>query len=288
MSTAAHVTRIAVATATMTALLGGTGLAATAGAAPPGVTSVLSVTVGATTITGVPARTPAGQYTFKVHEAAGGTLQLARLREGYTAAQLDRDIMAGFGGNDAGAVARIYRQVVFEGGTGGAPYQQFTTYLVAGRYVYFNSNSLDPVRTFTVGTAGATPPAPPSVGVTITGFEDAADPGRFGFEVSGTLAVRGQLRFKAAGGDEPHFLAVFKLAAGKSGMDCLAFQGPPGPQAPCQEVFSTGIVSPGQAMVLPYRLDGPGRYLLACFLPDPEQGMDHASLGMMKVVQVRT
>ena len=50
----------------------------------------------------------------------------------------------------------------------------------------------------------------------------------------------------------------------------------------------TGILSPGQAMVVPYHLAGPGRYLLACFLPDPgSHGQGHEMLGMTKVIDVR-
>lgn len=288
MTRRARLTVLPVLTAGLTVLLATAGLVAPAGASAPGTTTVLHASVGPHVIRGIPTSMPAGEYTFKVHETGSAALQLGRLRDGYSRAELNRDLVAGFGSGDRAAIDRIYQQVVFEGGTGGAPDQQFTTYLTPGHYVYLNSDSLDPVRTVEVTDAGKTAPAPPSVGVTVTGGEDPSHPGHFRFDVSGQLAPSGQLRLKATGTDEPHLLDVFKLKPGATAMDCLHADGPSGPQAPCAEVFTTGILSPGQAMVLPYHLDGPGRYLLACFLPDPDQGMDHASLGMYKVVQVGT
>lgn len=260
---------------------------ATAAQAAGGTTTVLPVTVARSGITGVPAHLPGGEYTFRVSESGGGTLQLARLLGDYTAARLDRDLAAGFGKGDLKAVARVYANVVFEGGTGGQPHQTFTTFLTPGRYIYTDTNSSRPVTTFMVTEKGATAPDAPTVGPTVLGYEDPAHPDHFGFDVSGAFSQQGVLRFKAAGTDQPHFLAVAKLRKGATAHDCLMFSGPPGPDAPCALVLETGILSPGQAMVVPYRLTGPGRYLLACFLPDPSNGRLHAMLGMFTVVAVR-
>ncbi len=256
-------------------------------AAPSGTggTTVLHIEVSAAGTTGLPSRLPAGEYTFLVHQPGVRNLQLGRFRGDYTAAQLDADISQGFAGGDMAALGRIYADVVFEGGTGSAP-NTFTTYLEPGRYFYLDSSGPTPVVEFAVTAAGRTAPDPPRAGVTVTGLELARDPGRFAFDIAGTFARSGVLRFAVTGPDEPHFVSINKLRPGATAQECMDDAGPPGPQAPCREVFTTGLVSPRQSMYMPYSLAGAGRYLLVCFLPDPASGESHAALGMTRLVTV--
>ncbi|HEU0104099.1 MAG TPA: hypothetical protein VFR07_17425 [Mycobacteriales bacterium] len=261
------------------------GLPAQAAQAVGGKTTVLQVKVAGAAISGIPKRMPGGEYTFKATQTGGGQLQLGRLRNGYTAANFVRD----FNAADPAAFTRLYAGTVFEGGTGFAPRGQFTAFLTPGTYLYasLGAEKLERVGTVVVTEAGKTAPDPPRVDVTVVGYEDHAMPHHFGWDVKGVFARQGKLRFKAAGTHQPHFIIMFKLKGGASVEDCFGFQGPPA-DAPCFPVLDTGVLSPNEAMVVPYALPSAGRYFLACFLPDPGAGMkDHATLGMTKVVNVR-
>lgn len=252
----------------------------TAASAAGGTTRVLDVTVTQDGVQGLPASIPGGEYTFEATQAGGAVLQLGRLRNGYTLAAARKDFLAAFGQNDLAATSRLFAGIAFEGGTSRGAHRTFTAYLTPGAYFTLgNDGSLAP---FTVTTKGATPADPPTAGPTVVAEKVGSSPDRFAFHVQGPVTRSGTLRFKALSGDQPHFLGVAKLAPGASDMDCLS-----GSKDACTFLFDSGVVSPGQAMVFPYALPGAGRYLFACFIPDPMAGgQPHALLGLHKVVTV--
>ena len=244
-------------------------------------TTVLHVGVSRAAITGIPQRMPAGQYTFRAEQAAGAELQLARLRDGYTPTEFAHD-------HDSGNDARLDAQAVFEGGTTSGPRAQLTAFLAPGTYVYadLGPDPLGQVQTVVVTEAGRTAPDPPRVDATVVAYEDPARPHHYGWDVKGAVARAGSMRFKAAGTDQPQTLSVFTLDGSTSPELCLDFDGPPW-QAPCSELFTTGQLSPGQAMVLPYALPRAGRYFLASSTYDDSTGTQVARLGAVRVFTVR-
>jgi hypothetical protein len=86
-------------------------------------------------------------------------------------------------------------------------------------------------------------------------------------------------------GTEPHEFALAKLAAGKTMADVEAYLADPAAQQqppPAWVEIRAGIptLDPGEEAALGQELE-PGRYVLLCFLPDPE-GMPHVVRGMVR------
>jgi hypothetical protein len=48
----------------------------------------------------------------------------------------------------------------------------------------------------------------------------------------------------------------------------------------------SGVLSPDKGQTFKYRLPA-GKYVAACFWPDSKTGMEHAAMGMFKVVHLR-
>lgn len=53
------------------------------------------------------------------------------------------------------------------------------------------------------------------------------------------------------------------------------------------EVGQVHVLSPGRTIWAELDLSRPGSYIALCFMPDPETGMDHVSLGMIGVFMVQ-
>jgi len=246
------------------------------------VSSLHSVTVHDTKsgISGVPASIPAGQYTFNfVTTVPGGGLQLARIGSDYSIGQAMKDAAVVFGPPGpafAAAVHRFYSRLALLGGLGGSG--SYSTYLSPGNYVALdtNSNKFEP---FKVTFAKALPnyPKPTIQFAGIMGTKNGMD--HFEWHIRGEFAKSGVLRFVAANGDDPHFLAMFFLHPGKTEQQCISYQGAPA-GAPCDQVVNTGIVSPLNAMTMSYSFPHAGTYIVVCFMPDDTTGMPHAQLGM--------
>lgn len=82
-------------------------------------------------------------------------------------------------------------------------------------------------------------------------------------------------------GAEPHLLAIFRLAPGKTPDDLKAALSPQAASAPPpgQFVLMSSALSPGTDEYAPVAL-APGDYVALCFVTDPLTGKPHFMLGM--------
>jgi hypothetical protein len=242
-------------------------------------------------LSGLPTTTAAGTYDITATSTAKApySVQLVRMAPGYSVKTLFGDVAASIEAdkpNDS-ATARLYAKATFVGGPGGLGTQHAVVYLPQGNYVYVNSDvqGQPTPHPFTVTSGASAPQLPTSSAATVTAEGDMA--GMFTFAVGGSLGAKGMLTFANKSQDNAHFLVIEKVKAGKTAKACEAYNGDPSaPKSPCTEVFDGSIVSPGSAEQVSYAGQGPGTYLLACFMPDPKTGKVHAEEGMIKQVQV--
>lgn len=303
MSRTRPVTLATVAGLALVGALAGCGSASNATSAPassdtrptssaPAAPTPLAVTVDAKGgLTGLPTTLTTGTYDITATPAdakADYTMQIFRLSPGYTQAMLLADVGSGFMADkpDLAAVVRLYSRASFVGGPSGTGIQRAITYLPPGDYGYANvSVEGKPVVTDFTVTGAATAPVLPSTPVTVSASGDGA--GAYTWNVDGSLGASGVLTFKNSSQDNAHFLFIIKAKPGRTAAECEAYQGDPSdPASPCTPVVDTGIVSGGAAEVISYTAQGPGTYLLMCYLPDPKTGQPHAMEGMSKQVTV--
>ena len=89
-------------------------------------------------------------------------------------------------------------------------------------------------------------------------------------------------------GTQVHEIGMASLADGATRDDVLAFlsgRAPAGAPPPFTDLSGTGLLSPGTRQTLPIDVP-PGRYVLVCYLPDPDDGQQHFMKGMIHVVDV--
>ena len=89
-------------------------------------------------------------------------------------------------------------------------------------------------------------------------------------------------------GTRVHEIGMASLANGATREDVLAFlsgDAPPGDPPPFTDLSGTGLLSPGTRQTFPIDVP-PGRYVLVCYLPDPDDGQPHFMKGMVQVVDV--
>lgn len=258
--------------------------------APAAVKSLAITVAKDSTVSGLPATLTAGTYKVSATSPSATTavsVQLARLSPGFTQAQLLADVSKGLMAQtpDKAAVAETYAKATFVGGPAGAGKSAATVFLPAGDYIYLDTDSQAQPKVGTLKvTAGESKPAMPATDITVDGKGD--EKGMFTFDVTGSLSKSGTLTFKNTSEDNAHFVSIAKLKPGKTKADALAFQGDPSdPKSPIIDVLDTTIISPASAQVVDFTSQGPGTYLLVCFLPDPKTGAPHAMEGMVKEVQ---
>ena len=240
----------------------------------------LTVTDAKAGITGIPSSIPAGQYNLNLKTTLpDGNIQLAKIGSDYSVQQLFADVPVVFGPPSAGfkaAAERFYSRTEFLGGR--TLSGSYSTFLTPGNYIVTDTDT-GKYTPFTV-TAAAVVANYPAANLDIgglMGMKNGKD--TFSWVVSGNYAKSGVLKFSALNGDEPHFLAVSILHPGKTIAQCAAYQGT-GP-APCDELLTTGLISPLTSMTIPYHFAKAGTYVIACFVPDADTGMPHAEMGMV-------
>ncbi len=89
-------------------------------------------------------------------------------------------------------------------------------------------------------------------------------------------------------GTQVHEIGMASLASGATRDDVLAFlsgEAPAGAPPPFTDLSGTGLLSPGTRQTLAIDVP-PGRYVLVCYLPDPDDGQQHFMKGMIHVVDV--
>jgi hypothetical protein len=220
-----------------------------------------------------------GKTMFEVTGKAHGSIQLLRLKTGYTIADLANDIGPLMSGDPA-TVKRVDKNVVFYGGmpvpAAGAPANMWGTDVdKTGTYYVINLKRND-IATFTAKGAHQTRSLP------------SAD---------GKLGMKGSMSFNAPKSDpnkgwmkttnkaiQPHFIDLGQVKKSTTDADVMdwlsAPQGPPPFAKPGGANISTEVISPGHTIVWKYHAPK-GKYLALCFYPDKTTGAPHAFAGPM-------
>jgi hypothetical protein len=258
------------------------GVMATAATAAPSAGSgkALHVRETKSALTGIPKTLASGQYSvsFSGPQSRQGTFfQFIRLSKGYSEQQMLGDLQADFTGKSTRAQrTRLYNRAFFAGGSGVST-DKYSAYLAPGSYVVGDFiNGKFQSLTVTKGSGPATPPAGNTIkAVTMNG-------GMLAFDVAGTLSHDKALKFVNTT-DQPHFVTFAKLKGGTSAKDCL-MNG-----KGCTPGYTSGAISKGESEVIPANVVGftPGRYVVACFIPDEKTGQPHALMGMYKEFTVK-
>jgi hypothetical protein len=222
----------------------------------------------------------AGRVTFRVHSKGEHTLQIARLHKGYTLQQANSDINAGFEGN-AAAIRRADSHVTFYGGATGRTGKpgRFTVFLRAGKYLAVN---------FDTGASKAFTVAGSVVSRKHVKATSKIEMLTYGFDMKPVIGRRGELRLTNVS-DQPHFLVLQRVKQSTTHKQVAkAFKSESNgePKFFLKGGTDTGVLSSFYNQTFQYNLPA-GKYVAACFWPDSKTGMEHAEMGMFKLVQLR-
>ena len=227
------------------------------------------------------------KFTISSRRAAG--FQIVQAAEGYTKAQLMRDVNAGLGNNRMKALRRFEANVTLLGGMSSTSTKPATmsVNLDAGTYWALDTmpQNLEAAKILTFEVAGE------SVGGRLAGHVIRATGEHTWGKMTPSIPTTGRIWFQNRS-DAPHFIALSKLAKGKTMKDFRAWiEGlKAGNETPPPVNFDvsldTGVISGGKSMSLKYRLPA-GRYVLTCWWPDSDMGgMPHALMGMYRGLKV--
>jgi hypothetical protein len=264
------------ATLTAAALVG---VSAPAGAAAPARVPTITVHMGAKRIVlSSGNRIHAGRIVFRVVTGKGDhTLQIARLRGGYTLQQAGADIQKAFSGNIP-AIRRVDDNIVFRGGAEARPNKPgaMSVELPAGRWVFLDQSSNNVTFVNVVGKAVPRQTLPNRSSIALY---------TYGFGTMPAAIPHSGWTFVANRADQPHFLEFQHVKASTTAADVRRlFRGGkdtislPGSTA-------TGVLTQGHHQGFRYNLPR-GKYLIACFWPDRFTGMPHAFMGMWKLINL--
>jgi hypothetical protein len=281
------------AAATALLLTAAAGMAATGGAAEAAAThhagakAAKSLTVKITSTKKGPVlsrhRIRPGYTTFRIVHKSGGqaSLELLRLRPGYSFKQLRRDIPKITGDPvSTKAVKRVDRNVVFYGGMDVSKKVPSATFAAdidrAG--TYYVVNIFKGQRSTFIAKGHHQRRSHPSADGRIN-----AGAGNVWLSKA-TVAHKGWIRTtnKAA---EPHFVELDGILDTATDQDVADwFNNPSGPPTWMSGTsFNTEVISPGHTFYWKFSLPT-GRYAIDCFFPSKATGMPHAFMGMYKVL----
>ena len=287
-----RVGRAAIATAMATGMVG-VGIAVAPAASAAGGTFLhVAITSHGMYING-PTTFPAGRVTMYI-DAAGGDrgIEIVRLHAGYSFADFRHDIrtasanLQGPGGDTKAGLKALNHAIANITALGGVyahsgkvRHGSVLLSKAGNRYVLFDDSGNVPRRPvhLTV-TAPAGPQTLPATSATIVAHEDR----RWGGAT--TLPSHGNIKFANHADLSPHFVVLAHVKDGttrKQVIDSFSSPNPPDFVLPGEQ--DSDIVSPGHAMSLHLQLPA-GRYALMCFFPDPQTGMPHAFMGMVRMV----
>jgi hypothetical protein len=231
-----------------------------------------------------------GRTLFKVvRGGAGGSMQLLRIRSGYSLQKAGRDFGEAFSGNTK-AVRRIDKYVVFYGGMavpakGARPNFWGTNVDRAGKYYVLNLNGNRPPASFRAEGAYQHRHLPAAAGW----INMATGPGGSNqFKSPANDPHRGWIR-TTNNAHEPHFVVLqhVKESTTKKDVNDFIASGDPNSQPPWALRVSrdTNVISPGHNFV--WKLRAPtGKYLVTCFWPSKVTGMPHFFMGMFKLLHL--
>ena len=240
-----------------------------------------------------PTTFPAGRVTMYI-DAAGGDrgIEIARLHSGYSFADFRNDIktaaanLEGPNGNQKAGLKALNHAIANITAFGGVyahsgqlRHGAVVLPQASNRYVLYDDSTNVPARPvhLTV-TAPAGAQTLPATAATIVAREDR----RWGGASS--LPSHGTIKFANKATTSPHFVVLQHVKDGTTRQQVIdSFSSPNPPDFVLPGDQDSDIVSPGHAMALHLQLPA-GRYALMCFFPDPETGMPHAFMGMVRMV----
>lgn len=276
---------------------GGVGAqAAPSRAAGSGATLHVAITDKALYVDG-PTSFPAGQVHLMFENArakADGATEIFRLAPDYDWSQLRADIQvvnqnlfAPHGNKQKGlkALNHVITHVTAYGGLSvKAGNSARATLLLKdpGTYVIFNDSGNVPnsPHKLTVTAPAGYQGLPPA-----DGFVVAQTNRRF--SGSSVLPANGTIRFTNRSTESPHFLVLSHVKEGttrKQVIAALQSNGQPSFALPGE--FDTDALTLGQSMDFHVNLPA-GEYVQMCFFPDPQTGMPHAFMGMVRIVHLK-
>jgi hypothetical protein len=193
--------------------------------------------------------------------------------------------------SDSGFPSVVY-EATFTGGTGAAAGQTTESLvdLPEGDLVFFPEADQEPVVVHVKEASGDTPDEPDAdLTVEMKEFEFAGLPDQ--------VAAGDHVLKVSNSGEQPHIMSIVGLPAGATTEQfqnylttILTGTPPAGPSMDItaessESVGNIAFLSKGNTIWAPLHLE-PGTYGVVCFIPDPETGGYHATMGMAQVFTV--
>jgi hypothetical protein len=230
-----------------------------------------------------------GVNTFAVSTKLNrADLQLVKPAAGYTPEEASRDIEKGLDQGKIKQLKRFEANITLAGGTAATADHPGTLIvtLEPGTYWALDVGTTDPDKffAFTVSGLDTGNVMPASAGI-------KAKDGTKWANKPASIPNKGLLTF-TNGATQNHFVEMVKLKKGASLKDFKAwFLSEGGPSGPPPVDFSKGlsmgVVSPGHAETVSYKLPK-GNYVMLCFWPDATMhGMEHAFMGMIREIKLK-
>jgi hypothetical protein len=220
-----------------------------------------------------------------VRHGAGGTMQVLRLKKGYTLKHAFKDFAAAFPNNapaDVAAVRSVYRNVVFYGGLDVPKKGRTNRFGVdidkAGTYYVVNlsKNTLTSFR----ARGSHQKRTLPKAGGTLNMAQGPA--GSNVFKTPANDPHKGWMR-STNNAAEPHFVALNQVKESTTDQDIAdALTSPNPPDFFLAGADETNVISPGHSFIWKYSLPK-GKYVVLCFMPSKVDGTPHALMGMFKL-----
>lgn len=262
----------------------------TAAEARETVARTVHVRIDANRQVSMPGRLRPGVHRFVIRSAKTSSFQIVKPRAGYTKREISRDVAAMFG--DPKILKRFERNVRLYGGVPSRPGEPGIMWarLGAGRYwvVDTNDRKTTPSDISDLRVGGR------SIGGRIGGTATLRAINEVDFaKRPRAIAGSGRLQLRNNSEDN-HFFEIAKLQRGKTMKDFRAWikgvqngeEAPP-PIDDTARSIDSGVISPGLAMSMPYRLSA-GRYVVICWWSDADMdNMPHAFMGMYRGLRVR-
>jgi hypothetical protein len=228
---------------------------------------------------------------FKVVRGnAGGSMQLLRLRAGYSKARAVSDFGKLFSGqSNKRVVRRVDKNIVFYGGMGvpgrGESAKWWGTNLDARDTYYVVNLKKGTMATLKVRGAHQRRSFPATHGhINMADTSTGANV----FRTSASIPHRGWTR-STNRAMEPHFVVLNRVAESTTRADVAAYfasgaQGAPSFGRPGG--WDTNVISPGHTFIWKYHVPR-GKYVVMCFWPSKMDGQTpHAFMGMFNLVHM--
>jgi hypothetical protein len=224
----------------------------------------------------------AGRTLFHVVTHQGDhQMNIVRLRKGYSPPQFAQDIGQAFQGN-VKAVRRVDKNSVFRGGAEARPGNNgaFSANLGPNTYYFFDSNSNSFARVRVVGKMSPRTDVRTSslINIFTYGFGTGAH----------SVAHHGWTLLKNRA-DQPHFIEFQQVKESTTATQVKKYfkGGARGrPSWGLSATEGSGVISPTKTSAMYLNLPA-GKYLVACFWPDDNNGMPHAFMGMWKLIHLK-